>query len=76
MCQFITPKNQEEATEKPPWYVDEIAVTNLLECTNYSMNFYVYCLTNGEIRKAVLTTLQQILVKLRCKSNRVFALQY
>ena len=52
------------------WYRDEIAFTNLMECASYSLNFYVYCLTNGEIRKAVATTLRSIVEKVTCKSQQ------
>ena len=52
------------------WYRIEIAITNMMECANYSMNFYVYCLTNGEIRKAVVTTLRSIFERVTCQAKK------
>lgn len=39
-----------------PTVLDQILidVTNLLETCNYGVNFYLYCATNGELRKEAL----------------------
>ena len=62
---------QPDSQQKPDWYENEIAITNFFECINYSINFYVYCLTNGEIRRAVVSTLQSLVnMTLCCKRER------
>ena len=30
------------------------AITNVLEAMNYSVNFYLYCATNGEMRESII----------------------
>ena len=57
---------QPDSQQKPDWYENEIAITNFFECINYSINFYVYCLTNGEIRRAVVSTLQSLVNMILC----------
>ena len=37
-----------------------ITVTNFFECINYSMNFYIYCAVNGDIRRTVKSILNSI----------------
>ena len=36
------------------------SVGDILCCVNYSMNFYLYCLTNKEIREAVLDDFRKL----------------
>ena len=37
------------------------AVTNVLEAINYSVNFYLYCATNGEIRQLLIRNFRNII---------------
>ena len=52
------------AQKMPDWYFIEVMVTNLMECINYSFNFYLYCSTNGEIRRSVFFALRKVYSKL------------
>ena len=46
----------------------ESAITNLLEAINYSLNFYLYCVANGEIRKSILRSFHN-LTDMVCKTK-------
>ena len=43
-----------------PTVMDQILIdiTNLLETCNYGVNFYLYCATNGELRKEALKLIE------------------
>ena len=37
------------------------AMTNVLEATNYSVNFYLYCATNGDMRQLLIRNFNNII---------------
>lgn len=36
------------------------AVTNVLEAMNYSVNFYLYCATNGNMRESIVRNFNKV----------------
>ena len=37
------------------------AVTNVLEAMNYSVNFYLYCATNGNMRESIIRNFNNVI---------------
>lgn len=64
--QFVFyPKSQ----QMPDYFLMEVSITNFLEAVNYSFNFYLYCVVNGDIRRAVLCRLKRLFPCFFCKAN-------
>lgn len=56
--------------DKVPGQLIYDSVSDLLFCINYSMNFYLYCIANQEVREAVSEQMQRIKQTLRLWQDR------